>query len=305
MTRISDLGFQQILLSSFQRAQAGAQERQIQLATGKISDRYSGIGVGTGQLLSSEGVVERATAYENAAALAASRLETQEAGLTTISQSVAALRQEFIVAIANGAGDQVISDVAVEAQRIISALNTQLGGVYVFGGVDGAAPPTSATSLSDIAAAGATDSLLSNAAHVRLPVEEETSVDGGANALEIASDLYQVLQEIANAPASLGAFTSTLTQAQTDFLSQKIGDLDAIASSLYDQLGFNGSAQSQTESARNRNADRRDLAEITASRLEDADLAEVVAKLNQDRLAIEAAAQALSQARELSLLNFL
>jgi len=45
MTRISDLGFQQILLNSFQRAQAGAEARQIQLSTGKISDRYSGVGV--------------------------------------------------------------------------------------------------------------------------------------------------------------------------------------------------------------------------------------------------------------------
>lgn len=305
MTRISDLGFQQILLNSFQRAQAGAQERQIQLSTGKVSDRYSGVGVATGQLLSSEGVIERATAYEKAAAVAASRLQTQEAGLTAIAESVAALRQQFVVALASGGAEQLGPQIATEAQRIIGALNTQLGGVYVFGGVDGTVPPVTARSITDIGAAANTDSLFIDAARQQLSVEEGTAVDGGATALEIASDLFATLKELANAPATLGQFSGSLTPAQTTFISQKIAELDAISDGLYSELGLNAIAQGQTDDARIRNVQRRDLAEIVASELEDADLAEVVARLNQDRIAIEAAAQALSQASELSLLNFL
>lgn len=305
MTRISDLGFQQILLSSFQRAQAGAQDRQIQLSTGKVAANYGGIGVAAGQLLSSEGVVERANAYENAAAVASSRLSTQEAGLTTIAESVASLRQQFIVAIASGGAERLLPAIQVEAQRIITALNSSLGGVYVFGGVNGTVPPTSAQSLADIGAAANTDALFVDAARTRLPVEEGATVDGGATAREIASGLFGMLKELANAPASLGAFSGLLTQAQSDFLSQKIAELDAISDSLYSELGLNGIAQGQTEDARVRNGQRRDLAEVIASELEDADLAEVVARLNQDRLAIEAAAQALSQASGLSLLNYI
>ena len=305
MTRISDLGFQQILLNSFQRAQAGAQQRQIQLSTGKVSDRYSGVGVATGQLLSSEGVIERATAYEKAAGVAASRLQTQEAGLTTIAESVAALRQQFVVALASGGAEQLGPQIATEAQRIIGALNIQLGGVYVFGGVDGTVPPVTAGSITDIGAAADTDSLFIDAARQSLAVEEGTTVDGGATALEIASDLFVTLKELANAPATLGQFSGSLTPAQTMFISGKIAELDAISDGLYSELGLNGIAQGQTEDARVRNVQRRDLAEIVASELEDADLAEVVARLNQDRIAIEAAAQALSQASELSLLNFL
>ena len=305
MTRISDLGFQQILLNGFQRAQAGAEQRQIQLSTGKVSDRYSGVGVATGQLLSSEGVIERATAYENAAAVASSRLQTQEAGLTTIAESVASLRQQFVVALASGGAELLAPSIAAEAQRIIGALNIQLGGVFVFGGVDGSVPPVTARSISDIAAAPNTDALFVDAARQRLAVEEGTTVDGGATALEVASGLFATLKELANAPATLGRFSGALTPAQTAFISAKIADLDAISDSLYSELGLNGLAQGQTEDARARNVQRRDLAEIVASELEDADLAEVVARLNQDRIAIEAAAQALSQASELSLLNFL
>lgn len=305
MTRISDLGFQQILLNSFQRAQAGAEQRQIQLSTGKISDRYSGIGVATGQLLSSESVINRATAYEKSAAIAASRLQTQEAAMTTITESVAALRQQFVVALASGGAEQLGPQIATEAQRIIGALNTEFGGVYVFGGVDGTVPPVAARSISDIGAAANTDALFVDAARQRLAVEEGTTVDGGATALEIGSEIFAMLKDLANAPATLGQFSGSLTPAQASFISGKIAELDAISDTLYNELGLNGIAQGQTEDARVRNVQRRDLAEIIASELEDADLAEVVARLNQDRIAIEAAAQALSQASELSLLNFL
>ncbi|MCB2097283.1 MAG: flagellin [Parvularculaceae bacterium] len=305
MTRISDLGFQQILLNSFQRAQAGAEVRQIQLSTGKISDRYSGIGVSTAQLLSSEGIIERASAYEKSSAIAASRLQTQEAALTSIADSVAALREQFVVTLATGGAELLAPNIAAEAQRIIGALNTEFGGVYVFGGVDGSVPPVTAQSIADIGAAPDTNGLFIDAARQRLAVEEGVTVNGGATAREIASDLFEKLKELANAPASLGAFSGSLTPAQTTFISQKIAELDVISDQLYSELGLNGLAQGQAEDARVRNGQRRDLAEITASELEDADLAEVVARLNQDRIAIEAAAQALSQASELSLLNFL
>ena len=305
MTRISDLGFQQILLSSFQRAQAGAETRQIQLASGKVSDRYSGVGVATAQLLSAEGVIERSTAYDRSATVASSRLETQEASLTTIADSVARLRERFVVALATGGAELIAPEIAAEAQRIIAALNTETGGVYVFGGVDGSVPPVTARSLSDIASASNTDSLFIDAARGQLAVEEGTTVDGGATAREIASGLFATLKDLANAPAALGAFTGQLTNAQSAYLSQKIAELDQISAGLYSELGLNGLAQGQTEDARVRNGQRRDLAEIVASEVEDVDLAEVVSRLNQDRLAIEAAAHALAQASELSLLNFL
>jgi flagellar hook-associated protein 3 FlgL len=305
MTRISDLGFQQILLNSFQRAQGSAQLRQIQLSTGKISDRYSGVGVATAGLLSAEGVIERVSAYERAAGVAASRLKTQEAALTTIADSVARLRERFVVAMSTGSAELIAPELTSEAQRIIAALNTEAGGVYVFGGVDGTVPPTTAQSIADIAAAPNTDALFVDAARQRLAVEEGTTVDGGATAREIAAGLYRTLQEIANAPLTLGVFSGQLTNAQAAFLTQKIADLDQISAGLYEDLGLNGLAQGQTEDARVRNAQRRDLAEIVASEIEDVDLAEVVARLNQDRIAIEAAAQALKQASELSLLNFL
>jgi flagellar hook-associated protein 3 FlgL len=305
MTRISDLGFQQILLTSFQRAQSGAEARQAQLASGKVSDRYSGVGVRTGQLLSAEGVVTRATAYETAASVAASRLKVQEAGLETIADSLARLRDRFVTALATGSAELIAPELATEAQRILSALNTETGGVYVFGGTDGAAPPVDARSIDDLVAAANVDDLFVAAGRVRLPVEEGTTVDGGATAQEIASGILASLKEIAEAPGTLGAFSGQLTAAQAAFVVDQVAAFDALSAALRDHQGTNGIAQGQVEAAADRNVQRRNLAEIAASEIEDVDLAEVIARLDQDRLAIEAAAQALAQSRELSLLNFL
>jgi flagellar hook-associated protein 3 FlgL len=305
MTRISDLGFQQILLTSFQRAQSGAEARQAQLASGKVSDRYSGVGVRTEQLLDSEGVLTRATAYERAANVAASRLQVQEAGLQTIADSLARLRDRFVTALATGSAELIAPELATEAQRILSALNTETGGVYVFGGTDGAAPPVDARSIDDLVAAADVDDLFGTADRVRLPVEEGTTVDGGATAREIASGILASLKEIAEAPGTLGAFSGQLTAAQAAFVVDQVAAFDALSAALLDHQGTNGIAQGQAEAAEGRNVQRRNLAEIVASEIEDVDLAEVIARLDQDRLAIEAAAQALAQSRELSLLNFL
>ena len=305
MTRISDLGFQQILLTSFQRAQEGAQARQIQLSSGKVSDRYSGVGVRTEQLLDSEGVFTRATAYETAANVAASHLQVQEAGLETIAESLARLRDRFVTALSTGSAELIAPELATEAQRILSALNTETGGVYVFGGTDGAAPPVDARTIDDLVAAADVDDLFGTADRVRLPVEEGTTVDGGATAQEIASGILARLKEIAEAPNNLGPFEGQLTAAQAAFVVSKVAELDTLSAALVEHQGANGIAQSQVDAAVDRNVQRRNLAEIVASEIEDVDLAEVVSRLNQDRLAIEAAAQALAQSRELSLLNFL
>ncbi|MEE2692508.1 MAG: flagellin [Pseudomonadota bacterium] len=306
MPRISDLGFQQILLQNFQRIQGAAQERQIQLASGKISTAYSGVGAGTNRLLSAEGVIARASAYEDAAKVAATRLQTQETAMTNIGDAVADLRQRFVAVLATGSAELVTPEVETAAQRVLASLNTQLGGVYVFGGSDGTTKPAGAASLADIGAAADPNDLFDpTATHLRLTVEEGTTVDGGPLAQEIGADLMALFHDFANAGAALGPFAGELTAAQRDYLVNMVAELDAISADLNTALGVNGVAQSQADAARTRNVQRRDLAEQIASGIEDIDIAEVVARLSQDQIAIEASARALAQATQLSLLNYI
>lgn len=303
--RVSDLGLQQLLLQSFQRAQQSAQTHQIQLSTGKKHQTYGGYGADALRLVSAEGVLARASAFENASQIGLTRLQTQEASLSIIAETVGDTRAGFVRTLVTGAAELLLPELEAAAQRILSALNTQVGGVYLFGGDDGTVPPVAAQSLDDIANAGPIDALFTEGARTTLAVEEGVRIDGGPLASEIARDLLIDLQELANAESTLGAFQGELTAAQRDFIVEKSARFAAIAEDLNQILGLNAVAQGQAADAAERNRQRRDMAEVVAADIEDVDIAEALARLNQDQLAIEAAARSLAQASELSLLNFL
>ena len=303
--RVSDLGLQQLLLQGFQRAQDAAQAHQVQLSTGKKSQTYGGYGADALRLVSAEGVVTRASAFENASQIALTRLELQEASVTTISEAVGDSRAGFIRTLATGASELLLPELEAAAQRILSALNVQAGGVYLFGGDDGTVPPVGAATLGDIGAAASIDALFTEGARVSLAVEEGVNIDGGPTASEIARDVLTELQELANAESTLGPFQGALTAAQRDFIVEKSERFAEIADDLNQALGLNAVAQGQAADAADRNRQRRDMAEIVAADIEDVDIAEALIRLNQDQLAIEAAARTLTQATQLSLLNFL
>ena len=79
----------------------------------------------------------------------------------------------------------------------------------------------------------------------------------------------------------------------------------AIADALYQEQGLSAVAQDQAGDAVNRNSRARERAELVAADIENVDIAEALSGLNQDQLAIEAAARALGEATQLSLLNFI
>lgn len=306
MIRISDLAFQQLLLNGFQRAQGAAQQTQIQVASGKVSQTYGGLGSSALQLLSMEGTISRANAFESSAKSALSRLQVQETGLTTIADAVGAARADFVRTLATGSAELLLPSLEVQAQRMLSALNAEIGGVYVFGGDKGDEAPVDAKSLADIGAAGSIDALFREGnARARLAVEEGVTVDGGPRASEVARDLLGELKDLANAQTTLGPFRGDLTAAQRDFIAAKVVRFDEIAAALNQTLGLNGVSQAQADEAISRNVQRRDLAETVASDIEDVDIAGAVTRLNQDQLAVQAAAKALADATQLSLLNFI
>lgn len=303
--RVSDLGLQNILLQGFQQIQAGAEARQIQLSSGDRFQTYGEYGADALRLISAEGVLARATAFENAGQIALSRLETQTASLETASAAVADLRAGVSRTLATGSAELLIPDLEVAAQRIVSALNVSAGGVFVFGGTDGAEPPVAARTLQDIGAASSIDALFNEGQRARLAVEEGVFVDGGPVASDVAQDLFAALRDFANAEAALGPFEGEPTAAQRDFLIDAAARLGAVADDLVQEQGLLAASQGQADDAVDRNQRRRDLAEIVASEIESVDIAEVVSRLNQDQIALQASARALAQASELSLLNFI
>lgn len=303
--RVSDLGLQQLLLQGFQQAQDAAETRQIQLSSGDRFQTYGEFGADALSLVSAEGVVTRASAFENAANIALTRLETQGNSLEIVSDAVESIRSGIIRTLSTGTAELLLPDIENAAQRIITALNVDVGGTFIFGGTDGTQPPVGARTLSEIGAAADIDSLFNEGTRTSLTVEEGVVVDGGALASEIATELFGELRDLANAQATLGPFQGNLTDAQRDFIVEASARLGALVDGLFQEQGLSAVAQGQASDAVNRNVRARDLAEIISAEIENTDIAEALAGLNQDQLAIQASAQALSQASQLSLLNFI
>ncbi len=304
MTQISDLGLQQTLLNSFQAAQEGSQARQIQLATGERSQNFAGIGVDTPSLLSAESVFARATAFEGAATTAGTRLQLQETGLNELSSAVETLRADIVRALSTGAAELLPITFDSVADRIVSTLNIEFGGVFVFGGTDGAQPPAAASSGEALATADLS-TIFSPTERTRLTIEEGVTVDGGATAQELGAGILSTVQSLLNAEQAIGPLSGALDNDQQAFFRDVLIQLDGASETLTQELSVNGIAQGEVARAEERLVQRQNLAEIVAGEIEGVDIAEVITRLEQDRLAIEAAARALSTSSELSLLNFL
>ncbi|MEM8770921.1 MAG: flagellin [Pseudomonadota bacterium] len=302
--RVSDLGLQQILFQGFQQAQGAAQTRQIQLSSGDEFQTYGEYGADALRLISAEGVVTRANAFETAASAALTRLETQGVGLELIGEAINELRATFSRTLATGNAELLFPDIENAAQRTVAALNVDFGGVFVFGGADGTTPPVTAATLEEIAATPLS-SLFNEGDRLNLAVEEGVFIDGGPRASDAASGLFAEFQTFAEAQEALGPFSGNLTDEQRAFLVDAASRLGAISDALIQEQGLSALAQGQAADAVERNARARDLAEIVAADIEDVDIAEALSLLNQDQLAIQASAQALAQATQLSLLNFI
>lgn len=302
---ISELGLQQTLLQGFQSAQESAQVSQVRIATGDQFQRFSEFGADTLSLLSAESIVERSGAFVDASQIAQSRQELIGGSLSEVASSLEDIRAGITRALATGASELLSPEVATETQRIISSLNIEFGGVFLFGGVNGAERPVDITSLSDLNRDGDLNDIFNEGARTSFAIEEGVILDGGPIASEVATPIFEILQEFENAPETLGRFEGILTDEQSRFVTDLSQRLATVIDGVFGLIGENAIAQNAAAEAVARNQQRSDFAEIVAADIENADIAAAIARLNQDQLAIEASAQTLAQVSQLSLLNFI
>jgi flagellar hook-associated protein 3 FlgL len=137
-------------------------------------------------------------------------------------------------------------------------------------------------------------------------VEEGVSLETGQLASDLATDLFQMLRDLAAFDAGVnGPFTSTLTGAQTTFLEGQLQALPAVSRGLNDAAAINGARYAQIEDIVARHEDTGIELKKFIGDLEDVDLAEAITRLNQDQAAQQAAARMISQLQDNSLLRYL
>jgi flagellar hook-associated protein 3 FlgL len=113
-----------------------------QVSTGLVADNYAGLGSGAPVSLALHPQIASMQTWQNNVEVATGRMSVAQTALTGI-QSIAASFYAQLAAV-QGVNASAVDSIAASARdalgQVASALNTQDGGVYVFGG-QAANPP--------------------------------------------------------------------------------------------------------------------------------------------------------------------
>lgn len=317
MTRVSTLSQNLFFLRNTEAAQARLADLQRQLASGEKAESFKDLGSRSLSLTAALSRIARAGQFTANNVHARTKLDLREAAVREIADIASDLKAEYLEA--EGLGDASQLQVYAEGQleRVVAILNSRdQAGNYMFAGsrtnlapvtmTASAAPPPAFTFAFD------NDQVIE-----RARIDENLALDigvlAGADATTPAAafnDLFTALNYFAAgrypppvagtpplpqpgtpAPAGAAAQVTALLDAAFDAVNQLDADL-GIRQKLLDEVDV--TLQEEI-----------DLATEFVGSVNDADLAEVVARISQEELALEASYTVTGELRTLSLVNFL
>ena len=298
----------QYMLAQLATASVKLDESRNQVATGKVAGDYAGYGDKTAALEAARSAAARAEGYKAATQSALSQADLQDTQLSTLSDLANQLRQAVTTAAANNDGSQLMSQVQSIFDQVVQVLNAKdSNGNYLFGGDKNSTPPITVTTLSDLAAAPDAASVFANGKIASaINVADGQTVTVGVLASDAGEQLMQSIKDIAdfNGGAN-GPFNSTLTAAQTSFLSSSIQSTTASSQTVNHVLGENGTTYNRLKDAITHQDTLSTLYKGFTSDIEDVDMTQAITNMNQSQTALQAALQVTAQLNQISLLNYL
>lgn len=313
MTRISNLAHSQLIIAEMMKANQRVATSEMQVATGKQGQYFKDFADQTSILFSTKRIIDRNVHYTQTVTELKQRLDTQNLNLTGLEDAAGDLRQVVTDAVANVSGLSLMDQIDSVFQHALSMLNTQVNGQYLYGGTRTDTPPVNISSLDDLSAAPSISSIFDN--NDQIPsaiIDDGITVDYGFTASDLGTGIMTALQTIKNfndnIPSGInpdGPFGEHLTEAQRTFLEGQIVNLKQIATDATASSARNGLLQQQVDATQESLLATKNSAEAFVSDIEDADLPTAISNLQQDQLALQAAARMVAEIGQMSLLNFL
>ncbi len=297
----------QYLLAQIMNVNSALDTAQAQIASGKVSTDYIGIGDKTAALEAARAAAARADAYMSNTQLAVTQTDLQNTQLTALSDLAKELKQAIAKAAGNSDGTSLMAtagDIFQQASAILNSADSN--GTYIYGGGQGDTKPFTATSLSDLAS-GSVSSFFQNGTQKKsVLVGDGHIMQIGMLASDIGSQLMTALKNLANADSPSGSLDGSLTGTQTTNLidnvlpsaTQAYTDLNAATAVNGDTYNRLGDAVANQQSLST-------LYKGFVSDIEDVDMTLAVTKLNQNQVALQAALAVTAKLGQLSLLNYL
>ena len=305
--RIGTMGQNALLQSQMMRLQERSAESQRQIATGYKSADYAGLGGKASSLINAQDLEARLKQQESVNATLKVRLEVTAQSLQVAGNAVQTFRDEVLKALSTGDGSQLRAQGEAMLSSFGAALNTQLDGQYLFGGGRTDAKPVVAGTLADVAALPTiADGFANGPLLAQATVDEGVTLTYGVAADTLGEPFLQIMRDFADFDASVdGPVGFDLTPDQRTFLEGLITGLDGASRAVRAAETSNGLNQKRLNEATETVGARKDYLTDFIGGIQDADMAEAIARLNQDKTALEAAYNVVGNLGKLSLLNFI
>lgn len=295
-------------LAQIERAGSQLDKTQTQIASSKNATTYAGFGDKTQVLTASIAANARNSAYTNATTFASTQVDMQDTQLNSLSDLAAQLKKAVSNAVANNDATGLMEQVSSIFDQATSILNSKdANGDYIYSGGKTDTAPMSVTSLSQLAALPSVSNAFTNGDFKKsVQVADGVNVQYGVTASDVGTGLMQALQSIAqfNAGGS-GNFATSLSQAQSTYLTGAITTATTVDSDLNAQVASNGFVANRLTDAQTQQTSMTTLYKGFVSNIQDTNMADAATQLSLNQTQLQAALQVTAGLHQLSLLNYL
>jgi flagellar hook-associated protein 3 FlgL len=285
-------------LADLERVSERLADFQRQISSGRRISRPSDDPGGTATAIAERGELGGVEQYTRTADSATSRLTVADSALTDIVDRLSQAQVSVVSAQGSGktAGEREVAATTLESVRdaLAAALNTSFQGVYLFAGADSTSPPY-------VVGPGGTVSPYQGSTQ-----EVQTDIDRTRTAL-VGLDGSTISQG--------GAATDVFTVLTTAAAAARAGDETGLQQALVDlRAAFDRASDAQVRVGTNLSAideqqthlvDRRLAALGRVAKVEDTNMAEAMAGMNQADTAYRASLGAAAQIGRRSLMDYL
>ena len=296
-----------MMLSSLHANQQKVAKAQTQITTGKEADAYSYFARDTSTLLGAKTLQSQNEGYINASHHIKRNLDANDVQLNAITASGEKVRDDILSALAQGKTYALMEILEESYGAITSSLNTNIGGVYIFGGARTDRPPVNGTTIADLQAAPAVNDLFDNDQNkARAKTNVNVEFEYGLLADDIGAELFSVYKAIADFNSGpSGPLVDELDATQRAFLEGELANLDQAIDTVRTMTARNGTRQANLDNIIEEHDIQENFLAGFISDLEDVDMAEAIARLNKDQVALQASYRISSELYDLSLLDFI
>ena len=306
MVRISSAMIPSASLADISRAQQDLVEAARQSSAQTRASDLKGYGREAQTLVSAQRLVARTEGFQATARELTTRMQIQDVTIGRAAQAVSKLKEDLFQNVGLESGEGVRAQLEEAFAVIRDAMNTNLGGRYLFGGVLNDRPPITAASLSDLAANPLEDAMEEGAEAQVMRIEEGRTVQAGLVADDVVSLAMASLKRLAELDEGPdGPFGGDLTNLQKQAIQTELTSLSAAFDHILSRQSENGRLAKDVDSASTRLTSSLNALDEAIGGIVNVDLAEVAVRLNQAQFAYESSASIFNVLRNLSLLNIL